>query len=316
MVRKKFKMALWSLVLSTVTLLVLAFSFFITNTNFGKNLNVFNTTQFETDLADSYLEIEKLISEKQFLMLELNEQLEKVQLLKTENDSLKSEINFKYQQIETLILKIESLEKDVSKLMSLKKEIAKAKKEYDGKTPEDNAVKNTNKTSLIEAAKENIIAAKNDSLSNVSTIEVKNESPIKDFIKDEDENVRLLNSRILTYHKKPSGQKKLTTSVSKANLLVLDYTLYVDKNIKGRSNLFYIQIFDTNNKSVGKTKSTYINDNELVYSFESKVTYYEKVNQLSETFSIEGLNLDKGVYFLNIFSVKGKLLCSRSFELE
>ena len=78
-------------------------------------------------------------------------------------------------------------------------------------------------------------------------------------------------------------------------------TLYLDKNLISRSNIFYIQIFDTNNKNVGKTKSTFINENELVYSFISKVEYEDEVTQIKEEFSTEGLNLDTGVYFLNIF---------------
>ena len=52
-------------------------------------------------------------------------------------------------------------------------------------------------------------------------------------------------------------------------------TIYLDKNKLSRSNTFYIQIFDTNNKNVGKTKSVFVGSNELVYSFISTVTYEE-----------------------------------------
>ena len=55
---------------------------------------------------------------------------------------------------------------------------------------------------------------------------------------------------------------------------------------------------------------------KLIYSFSSTVSYEEEVNRIHEEFSTEGLELDKGVYFLNIFSEAGKLLSSRSFKLD
>ncbi|NHN25499.1 hypothetical protein FIA58_007400 [Flavobacterium jejuense] len=311
MVRKKYKMALWSLVLSCVTLIVLASSFLLTNTSFGKNLNIFNSSELESDLEKSYIEIEKLISEKELLMQELKEQLEKFQTLETENDSLKSELEVKYQQVEELISKIESLEKDVSKLMSLKNELAKARKDYDKLSAEKRA---SNKEKLVsdESVNYSSEATSDKSLARKEDIE----SPIKEIVRELEENIRLLNSSVQTYHKKESGIKKETTSASKVNSLGLRYTLYVDKSNDKRMNVFYVQIFDTNNKNVGKTKSFFIDDKELVYSFKSNVEYEEQVTEIEEEFSTQGLNLDKGVYFLNIFSSKGKLLSSRSFKLD
>lgn len=316
MVRKKYKMALWSLVLSTVTLTVLASSFLLTKTTFGKNLNFFNSSELQSDLELSYVEIEKLISEKEFLMRELKVQLEKVQTLKTENDSLKSELDVKYQQIEELILKIESLENDVSKLMALKRELVKARKQYEVKSVENPPL---NKESIVEE-----IIVSNDESNDIinsafdqtSISEDDNESPVKDIVREYEGNVRLLNSSVQTYHKKESGAKKETTNASKVNSLELQYTLYVDKSNDKRRTDFYVQIFDTNNKNVGKTKSFFIDNKELVYSFKSNVEYVEQVSQVQEEFSTEGLSFHKGIYFLNIFSSKGKLLCSRSFKLD
>ncbi|WP_130734875.1 hypothetical protein [Flavobacterium sp. J27] len=317
MVRKKYKMALSSLVLSSLTLIVLATSFLIPSTDFGKNLSFFNTSELQSDLEKSYLEIDKLISEKEFLMKELKQQLEKVQFLKTENDSLKTELDVKHQQIESLIFKIESLEKDVSKLMTLKRELAKAKKQYE--TAFD-ANSNSKKEETIE---ENTVAGnmgseikkenKEETITNKVT---STESPIRDIIREYDGNIRLLNSKVQTYHKRSNGIKKETTTASKVNSLELEYTLYVDKTNEKKTNVFYVQVFDTNNKNVGKTKSYFIGDKELVYSFVSNIEYVDQVSQVKQEFSTEGLNLEKGVYFLNIFSSKGKLLCSRSFKLD
>lgn len=310
MVRKNFKMASWSLVLSIVTLLALVASFLIANTSFGKDLNIFSNAELKSDLEKAYVEIEKLINEKEFIMFQLKDQLEKFKKLEQENESLKTELEIKHQQIEELILKIDSLEKDVAKLMNLKTELAKAKKEYELKLVE---TKKTNNKSNIDTS----IETKKDSLLQVNLQKKEEkESPIKDIIKNEDDNIRLLNSRVQTFHKKKSGIKKTDTNVAKVNTLELEYTLYVDKNANLRTNVFYIQIFDTNNKNVGKTKSIFINENELVYSFISRVEYEDEVNQIKEEFSTEGLNLDKGVYFLNIFSANGKLLSSRSFKLD
>ena len=317
MVRKNFKMASWSLVLSIVTLLVLASTILVANTSFGKDLPFFTNTELKSDLEKSYLEIEKLISEKEFILFELKDQLEKYKKLEAENEVLKAELELRHQQIDDLILKIDSLQKDVSKLMTLKVELAKAKKEYEKKLAENTLNTTKNKIISFDETQKNRSAAKKDSLTKETLQKTTDkDSPVKDIIKDKDEDIRLLNSKVQTFHKKNSGIKTQATNVSKVNSLELEYTLYVDKNLTSRSNIFYIQIFDTNNKNVGKTKSTFINENELVYSFISKVEYEDEVTQIKEEFSTEGLNLDTGVYFLNIFSENGKLLSSRSFKLD
>lgn len=314
MIRKKYKMAVSSLVLSSLTLIVLAASFVIPNTAFGKKLFFPKASELQSDLEKSYLEIDKLIGEKEYLMQELKLQLEKVQQLKAENDSLQSELDVKYKQIETLIYKIDSLEQDVSKLMTLRSELSYAKKQY------EMAAKTSNEKEEV-ASEEVTVVKEENSVENSATLPnsvttLNTDSPVKDIIRNYEENIRLLNSSIQTYHKRDSGSKKETASASKVNRLVLHYTLYVDKGNKKKTAKFYIQLFDTNNKNVGKTKKLLIDDKELIYSFESSVEYTEQVNQVEQEFSTEGLNLDKGVYFLNIFSAKGKLLCSRSFELN
>lgn len=315
MVKKNFKMASWSFALSILTLLILATTVLLANTSLGKNVNFFTNKTLQSDLEKSYLEIEKLIGEKELLMLQLEDQLEKYKALEIENENLQSELELRDQQMNDLIQKIDSLEKDVSKLMSLKDELAKAKTQYEtqvtrvknekalNKNSLDNVSNNETKTSVAEAS---FLPSENQ----------KNNSPVSTIIRDDYEELRLLNSSVQTYHIKNSGEKKLATQVDKVNRLVLEYTIYLDKNKLSRSNTFYIQLFDTNNKNVGKTKSVFVGSNELVYSFISTVTYEEEVNRIHEEFSTEGLELDKGVYFLNIFSEAGKLLSSRSFKLD
>ncbi|MVO10542.1 hypothetical protein GOQ30_15315 [Flavobacterium sp. TP390] len=315
MVKKNFKMASWSFALSILTLLILATTVLLANTRLGENMNFFTNKNLQSDLEKSYLEIEKLISEKELLMLQLEEQLEKYKALEMENENLQTELELRNQQMDALIQKIDSLEKDVSKLMSLKDELAKAKTAYEThvtevkneKTPKkvtsDNVSNNETKTMIAEAR---FLPSENQ----------KNTSPVSTIIRDDYDELRLLNSSVQTYHIKNSGEKKLASQADKVNSLVLEYTIYLDKNKLRRSNTFYIQLFDTNNKNVGKTKSVFVGSNELIYSFSSTVSYEEEVNRIHEEFSTEGLELDKGVYFLNIFSEAGKLLSSRSFKLD
>ncbi|WP_130734876.1 hypothetical protein [Flavobacterium sp. J27] len=316
MFKKNSKMASWSLILSILTLLILASTFVLANTRLGKNIDLFNNAALKSDLEKSYLEIERLISEKEFLMLQLKEQLEKYKKLENENETLQSELEIKHQQIDELMLKIASLEKDVSKLMTLKKELQKAKSEFQNQLTENTTLKNGKNTIATKGTTPSLNTENALLETKVTEKKVDNNSPIKDIIRDEYDNIRLLNSSIQTYFKKDSGVKKPHTLATKVNILELQYTLYADKNSNKRENIFYIQIFDTNNKNVGKTKSIYIGEKELVYSFKSIVAYEEEINSIKEEFSTEGLDLDKGVYFLNIFSENGKLLSSRSFKLD
>ncbi|NJM80044.1 MAG: hypothetical protein HC854_11255 [Flavobacterium sp.] len=75
-------------------------------------------------------------------MQQLKDQIAEFEQLKIENDVLKYELETKNKKVDELYEKIESLEKDVSNLMSLKKELATAIKQNSEKESNKKVVVN------------------------------------------------------------------------------------------------------------------------------------------------------------------------------
>lgn len=318
MIKKNSKIASWSLGLSIATLLIVSSSLLVTYTDIGKNMSFFNISNIKSELEASYLKIDKLIQEKDLLMQQLKDQLKEFEELKVENDSLKYQLEAKNQKVDELFEKIESLEKDVSNLMSLKKELATAIKQNEIKVTQNIPVEDY-KVETVNNQKHTIQKATIVDSFNATTSSKKaiiNNSPVREIIRNEEEEVRLLNSSVRTFYIKNSGDRKLTNNINKVNTIQLEYTLFKDKSSNKISNTFYVQIFDTNNKNIGNTQSVVLDGKELIYSFLSKVENDKAINNIKEEFAIKDLNLFKGMYFLNIFSETGKLLSTRSFKLE
>ena len=330
MIKKNTKIATWSLVVSVTTLLLVVSVLLVTRyTDIIEKFDFFNTKELKADLKESYERIDFLLKEKDVLMRQLSEKLREFEALKMKNDVLKSDLESKNQEIKVLTEKVNALEKNVSSLLSFKKELnasikknEKTTQRIDQLVAENLKAKSVNEKKTIQKASidvKNTIQKASSADTSIGTINkntVLDDSPIRDIVNDEENNIRLLNSNVKTFFIKDSGVKKETNNSNKVNTLVLSYTLFKNKGSNKLNNKFYIQIFDTNNKNIGNTQSRFIEGKELVYSFVSEVDNKNSINTITEQFSTEGLNLDKGVYFLNIFNEYGKLLSTKSFRLE
>lgn len=318
MIKKNTKIATWSLVISVATLLILVSGIVVTRyTNIVEKFDFFNTKELKADLKESYERIDILLKEKEVLMNQLSEKLKEFEALKQENDILKSDLEIKNQEIKVLTEKVNSLEKDVASLLSMKKELyasvqknEKTAARIDQIVAENLKNQSTNEKNTIQKA-----SFVDTSLSTINK-NTTNNSPVREIVRNEEDEVRLLNSTVRTFQVKNSGDRKLTTNIDKVNSIQLEYTLFKDKSSNKTSNTFYVQIFDTNNKNIGNTQSVFLDGKELIYSFLSKVENDKAINNIKEEYEIKDLNLFKGIYFLNIFSEKGKLLSTRSFKLE
>ncbi|WP_445711897.1 hypothetical protein [Flavobacterium sp.] len=266
-----------------------------------------------TDLEKSYEKIDKLIVEKDFLMKQLKVELEESKELKYENNLLLIELEFKNK-------KIDSLEKNVRNLEYLRAQLSLAIQKQKGiikskgsSTVIEKEVKETTKNNNIIANK----SRKKDSLNErkeTKKILLEESSPIQDIVKDEYDEIRLLNLDIKTTYSKGANYVKETANADKVNTIEIEYTLYKDSNKS--TNQFFIQTFDTNNQSLANTYTTMLNGKELIYSFVSDVACEKLVNKVKGKYSVGGLNLHEGIYFFNIFSKDGRLLSSRSFKLN
>lgn len=310
---KKNKMASWSLILFVLAILILVSSSFFNDSSFMKNINLFNSIKLKSQLNSSNNEVEKLIKEKNLLKLELEAQLQKYKDLEIENETFTKELQVKHTEIKALIQKIDSLEKDVIGLLSLKKELIANIKKY------KNELSQKIKLESKEPKEEIRTTINNSNINNPeNSSKFSNQldnSPIKNIEKNPNEKIRILNPSVQTYYKKKSGEKKLTSNFSKMNNLEIEFSIYSDTNDK-KVKFFYFQIFDTNNKNIGETKRVYLNSKELIYSYISSIEYDNNMRTVKEEISTEGLNLGIGLYFLNIFSENGQLLCSKSFKLD
>lgn len=278
------------------------------------NSSYFSFFSKKTELETSYEKIDKLIQENDSLMQQLKLELEHTEELEYENNLMLNELDFKNKQID-------SLEKNVRSLENLKNELKLAIRKQKGiissfnsSTTAENGdqLKNNIKSVPKELLKKDTLK-NNKSIKKTSQIE---SSPIQEIVRDEYDEVRLLNLDIKTLFTKGNNIKKETTNANKVNTIEVNYTLYRDKDSNESTNKFYIQIFDTNNRNLVNTYIANINGKELVYSYISEVESDKLVNTVKGEYSLQGLNLHEGIYFFNIFNSDGRLLSSRSFRLD
>lgn len=310
MIIKKNKTLAFAIAFSVVSIFMTVFLL----SESSDNSSYFSFFSKKTELETSYEKIDKLIQENDSLMQQLKLELEHTEELEYENNLMLNELDFKNKQID-------SLEKNVRSLENLKNELKLAIRKQKGiissfnsSTTDENGdqLKNNIKSVPKELLKKDTLK-NNKSIKKTSQIE---SSPIQEIVRDEYDEVRLLNLDIKTLFTKGNNIKKETSNANKVNTIEVNYTLYRDKDSNESTNKFYIQIFDTNNRNLVNTYIANINGKELVYSYISEVESDKLVNTVKGEYSLQGLNLHEGIYFFNIFNSDGRLLSSRSFRLD
>ena len=109
------------------------------------------------------------------------------------------------------------------------------------------------------------------------------------------------NLQTKAYKLRNSGEKVETEKARKVDILKISFSIAENKLVNAANSILYIQIIDSKNNVIGggrKTTETFGNST-LIYSYTTKVKYNNKTLKIEDELAVE--NLEKGLYFINVF---------------
>ena len=142
---------------------------------------------------------------------------------------------------------------------------------------------------------------------------VKEKTDLQNKIETVSNNLYFFNLSAISFKRKDSGKIIETQKASRTNTINIKFEIAENKLAKKQEKLFYIQIIDPKNNSIGQKASVLFGKKELVYTDTISVEYDRKTVQLEKQIKVE--NLEKGVYTINVFD-KAKLILNKTLVLE
>lgn len=142
---------------------------------------------------------------------------------------------------------------------------------------------------------------------------VKEKTDLQNKIETVSNNLYFFNLSAISFKRKESGKIIETQKASRTNTINIKFEIAENKLAKKQEKLFYIQIIDPKNNSIGQKASVLFGKKELVYTDTISVEYDRKTVQLEKQIKVE--NLEKGVYTINVFD-KAKLILNKTLVLE
>ena len=142
---------------------------------------------------------------------------------------------------------------------------------------------------------------------------VKEKTDLQNKIETVSNNLYFFNLSATSLKRKESGKIVETQKASRTNAINVTFEIAENKLAKKQEKIFYIQIIDPKNNSVGQKASILFGKKELIYSDTVSVEYDRRTVQIGKEIKVD--NLEKGVYTINIFD-KAKLILNKILILE
>lgn len=262
--------------------------------------------------ADSKKEIEvsegkydKILSEKELVLNDLEEMKAMYDKEIASNTSLKEELEAERSKVEALMVRV----KNGESVAHYKNDYIRLKREMDSLVAENTKLK-----------EENLLLSKNLDSTNVvleesrtynDTLLSQNDKLYKTVEKGQ--KLVIVNLKTIAVKERSSGKQIETEKASRADKLKISFTIAENSLAKSGEREYYVQVIDAANNVLGDKKSVMFNEKLLTYSFISKVKYDNNTVDVYEELS--GKDFEKGTYYINIFN-KGDLVANSTFELR
>ena len=262
--------------------------------------------------ADSKKEIEisegkydKILSEKELVLNDLEEMKAMYDKEIASNTSLKEELEAERSKVEALMVRV----KNGESVAHYKNDYIRLKREMDSLVAENTKLK-----------EENLLLSKNLDSTNVVLEESKtfNDTLLSQNDKlyktvEKGQKLVIVNLKIIAVKERSSGTQIETEKASRADKLKISFTIAENSLAKSGEREYYVQVIDAANNVLGDKKSVMFNEKLLTYSFISKVKYDNNTVDVYEELS--GKDFAKGTYYINIFN-KGDLVANSTFDLR
>jgi len=244
--------------------------------------------------------------------------MEELALLKTkldaaiaENTSVSDELIAEREKVVKLMADLKKSNGDVASLKKFQAQYNALNSKFNALVKENGLLKDQNLTLVSKVDSLNM--ALGESMRFNDTLVIQNENLAKTVEKAS--KLTVMNLRTQAIKEKSSGREVETSRARRADKLKVCFSIAQNEVAKSGDRTYYVQIIDSKNNVLGEKRTENFGEMSLTYSFTTTVAYENKSVDVCENLEGNGVDFEKGTYFVNIFD-KGTLVSKTSFTLK
>lgn len=252
-----------------------------------------------------------LVKDKDSAMTELIQLKQKLDAAIAENTSVSDELIAEREKVVKLMADLEKSKGDVASLKRIQSQYNALNAKFNALVKENGLLKDQNMTLVSKVDSLNM--ALGEKIRFNDTLVIQNENLAKTVEKAQ--RLVVMNLRTQGIKEKSSGKEVVTEKARRADKLKVCFSIAQNEVAQSGDKLYYVQIIDSKNNVLGERKEEKFGDQTLTYSFTTTVAYENKSVDVCESLDNNGVDFEKGLYFVNIFD-KGTLVSKTSFTLK
>ena len=252
-----------------------------------------------------------LVKDKDSAMTELIQLKQKLDAAIAENTSVSDELIAEREKVVKLMADLEKSKGDVASLKRIQSQYNALNAKFNALVKENGLLKDQNMTLVSKVDSLNM--ALGEKIRFNDTLVIQNENLAKTVEKAQ--RLVVMNLRTQGIKEKSSGREVVTERARRADKLKVCFSIAQNEVAQSGDKLYYVQIIDSKNNVLGEKKVENFGDQTLTYSFTTTVAYENKSVDVCESLDNNGVDFEKGMYFVNIFD-KGTLVSKTSFTLK
>jgi len=252
-----------------------------------------------------------LVKDKDTAMSDLQILKTKLDAAIAENTSVSDELIAEREKVVKLIADLEKSKGDVASLRKYQAQYNALNSKFQALVKENGLLKDQNMTLVSKVDSLNM--ALGEKIRFNDTLVIQNENLAKTVEKAQ--KLIVMNLRTQAIKEKSSGREVVTERARRADKLKVCFSIAQNEVAQSGDKLYYVQIIDSKNNVLGEKRVENFGDQTLTYSFTTTVAYENKSVDVCESLDNNGVDFEKGTYFVNIFD-KGTLVSKTSFTLK
>lgn len=252
-----------------------------------------------------------LVKDKDTAMEELTLLKTKLDAAIAENTSVSDELIAEREKVVKLMADLEKSKGDVASLKKIQAQYNALNSKFNALVKENGLLKDQNMTLVSKVDSLNM--ALGEKIRFNDTLVIQNENLAKTVEKAS--KLVVMNLRTQAIKEKSSGREVVTERARRADKLKVCFSIAQNEVAQSGDKLYYVQIIDSKNNVLGEKKVENFGEQTLTYSFTTTVAYENKSVDVCESLDNNGVDFEKGTYFVNIFD-KGVLVSKTSFTLK
>lgn len=252
-----------------------------------------------------------LVKDKESAMNDLAALKTKLDAAIAENTSVSDELIAEREKVVKLMADLEKSKGDVASLKKYQSQYNALNAKFNALAKENGLLKDQN--SLLTSKNDSISLALGEAKKFNDTLVIQNENLAKTVEKAS--KLTVMNLRTEAIKERSSGKQVVTERARRADKLKVCFAIAQNEVAKSGNKLYYVQVIDSKNNVLGEKKTEAFGDMSLTYSFTTTVAYENKAIDVCEFLDGNGVDFEKGVYYVNIFD-KGTLVSKTSFTLK